>query len=65
MGFPGCFIDADGGIPGRSAPVVFSDEAGDTPKPSVVGDAACEEGVGRDFGDPAGKLPACIGGSAL
>lgn len=44
----------------------FSEEAGDGPKPSVVlGDAACEDGVGRDLGEAADKLPACIGGSVL
>lgn len=63
-GFPACFMPA-GGIPVRRAPGAFSDDAGDTPKPSVVGEAACEDGVGRDFGEPAGRLPACIGGSVL
>jgi hypothetical protein len=60
----GCFIPADG-IPGRMPPgPTFSDDAGEAPKPSVVvGDAACDEGVGRDLGDPAGGLAPCIGGS--
>lgn len=64
MGFPACFMPA-GGIPVRRAPGAFSEEAGDTPKPSVVGEAAWEDGVGRDLGDPAERLPACIGASVL
>lgn len=53
-------------MPARIPPGPFSEEAGDGPKPSVaVGDAACEDGVGRDLGDPAARLPACIGGSVV
>lgn len=61
-----CFR-APAGIPGLIPPgPTFSEEAGEAPKPSVVvGDGACDDGVGRDLGDPAAGLPACIGGSVL
>lgn len=53
-------------IPGLMEPGTFSVAAVEAPKASVaVGDGAWEDCVGRALGDPAGRLPACIGGSVL